>query len=125
MADETEPSFEDALTQIERIVASLERGEAALSAALAGYETGVKLLRHCYQLLEQAEQSVALLTGTDDQGNPLTTPFDATATLAGKPAAPPGPISPDPRLISPDRSPPSRIRPTSQDVRPDSSDPPF
>ena len=33
------------------------------------------------RLLEEAEQSVALLTGTDDQGNPETIPFDATATL--------------------------------------------
>jgi exodeoxyribonuclease VII small subunit len=125
MADETEPSFEVALTQIEQIVASLERGEPALSAALARYETGVKLLRHCYHLLEQAEQAVALLTGTDDQGNPLTTPFDATATLAGKSAAPTGPIGLEPRPISPDRSTPSGIRPAARDDRPDPSDPPF
>jgi exodeoxyribonuclease VII small subunit len=125
MADETEPSFEEALTQIEQIVASLERGEPALSDALAGYETGVKLLRHCYQFLEQAEHSVALLTGTDDQGNPLTTPFDATATLAGKSAAPTGPIGLEPKPRSSDRNSPSRIPPASGDDRPDPSDPPF
>jgi exodeoxyribonuclease VII small subunit len=82
MPDESEPTFEQALSQLEQIVEELERGEPALSAALAHYEQGVKLLRHCYQLLDQAEQSVALLTGVDTEGDPLTVPFDATATAA-------------------------------------------
>jgi exodeoxyribonuclease VII small subunit len=118
MADATEPSFEEALTQIEQIVAGLERGESALTTALARYETGVKLLRHCYQRLDQAGHSVALLTGTDDKGNPVTAPFDATATLdsaaaAGEPASKPRP---------PDRIPP---RPSSRVAQTETSDPPF
>ena len=125
MADANEPTFEEALTQIEQIVASLERGEPSLSAALTGYETGVKLLRHCYQLLEQAEHSVSLLTGTDDQGNPLTTPFDATATFAGKSVESPTTSGLEPRSKSPDRSSPSRIRLAARDDQPDPSDPPF
>ena len=89
-APQTEPSFEQALSQLERIVASLERGEPELTAALAKYEKGVLLLTQCHRLLDQAEQSVALLTGVDDAGNPLTAPFDATATItreAGSAAA--------------------------------------
>ena len=78
---EPEPSFEQALGQLERIVASLERGEPELTSALAKYEKGVLLLTQCHRLLDQAEQSVALLTGVDDQGNPLTAPFDATAAI--------------------------------------------
>ena len=88
MADEPEPNFEEALARIERIVADLERGEPALNTALAKYEEGVKLLRRCYDLLDQAERSVALLTGVDEQGNPETAPFDATATLAPEPESP-------------------------------------
>ncbi len=76
-----EPSFEQALIQLERIVASLERGEPELTSALAKYEKGVILLTQCHRLLDQAEQSVALLTGVDDEGNPVTMPFDATATI--------------------------------------------
>lgn len=91
MADENKPYFEEALGQIELIVADLERGEPSLSSALVKYETGVKLLRQCYQLLEEAEQSVALLTGTDDQGNPETIPFDATATFARERGVAPSP----------------------------------
>ena len=82
MPDEPEPNFEEALTELERVVESLERGEPDLTAALAKYEHGVRLLRLCHRLLDQAEQSVALLTGVDGQGNPLIAPFDATSTLA-------------------------------------------
>ncbi len=82
---ETEQSFEEALSLLERIVENLERGEPELSSALAKYEKGVKLLTRCHSLLDQAEHSVALLTGVDNQGNPLTAPFDASATVAHSP----------------------------------------
>ena len=79
---EPEPTFEQALSQLERIVASLERGEPELTRALAKYEKGVQLLTQCHRLLDQAEQSVALLTGVDEKGNPQTAPFDASATVS-------------------------------------------
>src|SRR5580698_10631434 len=97
MTDEPEPNFEDALDRIERIVADLERGEPALSAALAKYEDGVKLLRICYDLLDRAERSVALLTGVDEQGHPVTTPFDARATASPEPDALSAAANLDPR----------------------------
>ena len=86
----TEPTFEQALSQLERIVASLEQGEPELTSALAKYEKGVLLLTQCHRLLDQAEQSVALLTGVDDEGKPITAPFDAAATVAreSRPTAP-------------------------------------
>jgi exodeoxyribonuclease VII small subunit len=87
MAEEPQPSFEDALTRVERIVEDLERGEPSLSTALAKYEDGFKLLRICYDALEQAERSVALLTGVDEHGQPVTAPFDAAATQAREPVA--------------------------------------
>ena len=76
-----EISFEAALKQLEEIVSALERGEPDLAAALARYETGVRLLSECYALLERAERSVALLSGVDSEGKPATSPFDATATI--------------------------------------------
>ena len=97
---EPEPSFEQALGQLERIVASLERGEPELTSALAKYEKGVHLLTQCHRLLDQAEQSVALLTGVDEEGNPLTAPFDATATMTRE-AGPAAPVSPDIGVKSP------------------------
>jgi exodeoxyribonuclease VII small subunit len=81
MPEETELRFEAAVSQLEEIVESLERGEPELAMALTKYETGVRLLSRCYALLERAERSVALLTGVDAEGNPVTASFDATATL--------------------------------------------
>ena len=84
MGEEAEPNFEIALAELERIVASLERGEPELTSALSKYEKGVRLLSTCHRLLEKAEHSVAILTGVDEHGNALTAPFDATATIASE-----------------------------------------
>jgi exodeoxyribonuclease VII small subunit len=123
MTDEPEPNFEDALDRIERIVADLERGEPALSTALAKYEDGVKLLRHCYDLLDRAERSVALLTGVDEQGHPATTPFDARATASPEPEVLPAAAKLDPRPEP--REPRSRSRSASGGAPPPPADPPF
>ena len=109
MAEEPEPTFEDALTRVERIVEDLERGEPSLSAALAKYEDGVKLLRRCYDLLDQAERSVALLTGVDEQGHPTTAPFDAAATPSHEP---------EPSHPLPPRATPARARERRSAPRP-------
>ena len=81
MPDEPEIRFEAALDQLEQIVDALQRGEPELSSALAKYEQGVSLLNRCYGLLERAERSVAILTGVDDEGEAVTAPFDASATV--------------------------------------------
>jgi exodeoxyribonuclease VII small subunit len=84
-----EPTFEDALHQLEQVVDDLERGAPELSAALKKYERGVTLLGQCQAALEQAERSVALLTGVDAEGNPVTAPFDATASTPPAPSPAP------------------------------------
>ncbi len=75
-----EIGFEGAVEELERIVEELERGRPDLGTALARYERGVKLLGHCQGLLDSASRSVALLTGVDEEGRPITAPFDASAT---------------------------------------------
>ena len=40
-------SFEDALAELERIVRGLEGGQQKLEDAIAAYERGAKLRRHC------------------------------------------------------------------------------
>jgi exodeoxyribonuclease VII small subunit len=72
--------FEPALTRIEAIVLELEEGKAGLAESLGRYEEAVQLLRQCYGLLEKAERRIELLVGTDASGNPLTEPFDDTAS---------------------------------------------
>ena len=75
------PSFEDALKRLEEIVHALEEGELGLNEALERYEEGVKLLRQSYELLQRAERRIELLSGVDSEGNPVTEPFDDTATF--------------------------------------------
>jgi exodeoxyribonuclease VII small subunit len=72
--------FEKAIQQLEQTVEALESGELGLDDALANYELGVRMLKRCYGLLDGAERIVAILTGVDAEGRPLTAPFDATAT---------------------------------------------
>jgi len=74
------PSFEASLEMLQQIVNELETGSIGLEESLQRFEEGIGLLRNCYALLENAEQRIELLTGRDAAGNPLTTPFDATAS---------------------------------------------
>jgi exodeoxyribonuclease VII small subunit len=73
-------SFEQSLKRLEEIVHLLEEGELGLNEALERYEEGVKLLRQSYDLLQRAERRIELLSGVDAEGNPITQPFDDSAT---------------------------------------------
>jgi exodeoxyribonuclease VII small subunit len=75
-----QPNFEQSLGRLEEIVHLLEEGELGLNEALERYEEGVKLLRQSYDLLQRAERRIEILSGVDADGNPLTQPFDDTAT---------------------------------------------
>ncbi|MBI3861259.1 MAG: exodeoxyribonuclease VII small subunit [Planctomycetia bacterium] len=102
------PTFEEALSQLQQIVLELEDGNLGLESSLARFEEGIGLLRSCYQILEQAEQKIEILIGQDAAGNPLTAPFDATATFEGaeKPARKPGRRRSTPKGESPADNPP-------------------
>jgi exodeoxyribonuclease VII small subunit len=67
-----ELTYEQALTELETIVAALESGDHALESALAFYERGQALARYCARLLEQAELKVQSLSGDElaDVGQP-------------------------------------------------------
>jgi exodeoxyribonuclease VII small subunit len=76
-----QPTFEQSLERLEQIVHSLEQGDIGLNEALERYEEGVKLLRQSYDLLQRAERKIELLSGVDADGNPITQPFDDSATF--------------------------------------------
>lgn len=82
-----QPTFEEALARLEAIVRELEEGEIGLDEALARYQDGVKLLRQCFELLERAERKIALLGGLDEEGRPVTQPFDDEALSLDEKAA--------------------------------------
>ena len=72
----SEPTFEQALEQLETVVARLEGGELPLEEALRTFEDGVKLARVCAARLEDAERRVRLLTKSPD-GTEIEMPFAA------------------------------------------------
>lgn len=57
-AEIMELSFEEALSQLEGIVKSLEGGRSTLAQAIAEYERGTALRRHCETKLAEAEAKV-------------------------------------------------------------------
>ncbi len=69
-------TFEQALTRLESLVHDLEEGHIGLAEGLARYEEGIKLLRQCYELLENAERRIELLSKLGAAGEALTEPFD-------------------------------------------------
>ena len=78
--DESPDRFEDALEVLEKIVEELEGGQLGLDESLERYERGVKAYRRCYEILEGAERRIAVLTGKDADGNPVTEDFEHQAT---------------------------------------------
>jgi exodeoxyribonuclease VII small subunit len=58
-----ELSYEQALAELETIVASLEGNKLPLEESLALYERGQALTQHCMELLEHAELRIKQLSG--------------------------------------------------------------
>jgi exodeoxyribonuclease VII small subunit len=74
-------SFEQALAELDKIVRDLEDGQTGLEDALRRYEEGVGLLKQCYGKLRTTEQRILELTGRDEAGNPVTRPFEHSASI--------------------------------------------
>ena len=65
-ADTPPKRFDEALAELETIVAQLERGDLPLETALATFETGVALVRQLTQTLSAAEARIEVLTRDSD-----------------------------------------------------------
>jgi exodeoxyribonuclease VII small subunit len=68
MTTQTDPSlenipYEQALAELEQIVTALESSERSLEEALALFERGQVLARHCSELLDQAELRIEQISG--------------------------------------------------------------
>jgi exodeoxyribonuclease VII small subunit len=53
--------YEDALAELERLVAAMEAGQLPLDALLQNYQRGAALLEHCRSRLQAVEQQVKVL----------------------------------------------------------------
>ncbi len=56
-------NFEEALKEIEEIVAALESGKVSLEESLSLYERGVKLVREANALLSDAKSKLMSVSG--------------------------------------------------------------
>ena len=54
-------SFEDALRELESVVAALETGDVSLDDAIGAFERGTALKAHCQTRLEEARMKVEQL----------------------------------------------------------------
>ena len=61
-ADISNMPFEDALKELESIVAKLEQGAVALEESIRIYERGEALKSHCDRLLKNAEMRIEKIT---------------------------------------------------------------
>jgi exodeoxyribonuclease VII small subunit len=59
-------SFEDALSELEQILADIEGGGIGLEESLAKYERGNFLIQHCRGVLQSAEKQIELLNKSPD-----------------------------------------------------------
>ena len=53
-----EKTFEESLNALEEIVQRLERGDVPLEEALAAFQEGMALSKHCQDTLEKAENTL-------------------------------------------------------------------
>ncbi len=58
--------FEDHLKQVDEAVKALESGKLGLEESLEKYESGMKALKQCYAILDQAEKKIQLLVKEKD-----------------------------------------------------------
>ena len=59
-------TFETYMTQVQETVSALEGGKLGLEQSIEKYETGIKALRQCYSILDQAEKKIQLLVKEKD-----------------------------------------------------------
>jgi len=75
ITDSAPVGFEQALAELETIVARMESGELTLEQSLSAYKRGAALLQYCQLALKDAQQQVKVLEsgvlrdlpGDDDQ----------------------------------------------------------
>ncbi len=61
--DKISASYEEAITELEQLVAKMENGELSLEQSINAYRRGTELIRFCTTKLDKVEQQVRILDG--------------------------------------------------------------
>lgn len=54
-------TFEEAMENLEKIVSELEDGNLSLDDSVKKFEDGIKLSKHCNEILNKAEREITIL----------------------------------------------------------------
>ncbi len=60
-------TFEENMTELEKIVTALENADAPLDECIQLFEKGVKLSNECAKMLDAAQQKVKILTDNGEE----------------------------------------------------------
>jgi len=63
MSEGLPASFEDAMAELEQLVARMEAGELPLEASVAAYKRGSELVKFCAGQLDKVDSQVKILEG--------------------------------------------------------------
>lgn len=61
LPDAQEPTLEEAFSQIEEILAAMEKPDISLSASFEAYERGIALLKLCNEKIDRVEKQMIIL----------------------------------------------------------------
>ena len=70
-------TFEESMTELEKIVTKLEAGDVTLDDSIELFEEGIKLAKNCQKKLDDAEKKIKLLT-TNPDGEIVAEDFGGT-----------------------------------------------
>ena len=59
-------TFEESILRFDEILKQLEGDKVDLATALSQYEEGVRLLKHCHNILETAQQKIEVLRNAEE-----------------------------------------------------------
>jgi len=72
--------YEEALNRLEHITVQLEKGDLTLDEALTFFEEGIKLVKICSKMLDEAEGKIQVLT-KDLEGSQTLKDFNGGSEL--------------------------------------------
>ncbi len=61
------PSLEESLSEINKLIDTMEHTERTLEQSLTDFERGITLIKHCQKILSEAEQKVQILIQNNDK----------------------------------------------------------
>ncbi|MBM4104158.1 MAG: exodeoxyribonuclease VII small subunit [Planctomycetes bacterium] len=67
--NKTNLTFEQAIDQLNQIVSRIEQGQVPLQESLEQYEKGMKLIRHCRGILQDAERRIEQISSQNESAS--------------------------------------------------------